>query len=71
MEVLEGFPNCSTKNLNKEPSHLAFLRAGSDRILGNDKRVGVPVVTNRKIKTTKSKTRQSDPESLSEKATSY
>ena len=39
--------------------------------MGNDKRVGVPVFTNRKIKTTKSKTRQSDPESLSEKATSY
>ena len=37
----------------------------------NDKRVGVAVFTNRKIKTTKSKTRQSDPESLSEKATSY
>ena len=64
MEVLEGFPNCSTKNLNKE-------RAGSDRILGNDKRVVVAVFTNRKIKTTKSKTRQSDPESLSEKATSH
>ena len=45
--------------------------AGSDRILGNDKRVVVAVFTNRKIKTTKSKTRQSDPESLSEKATSY
>ena len=27
--------------------------AGSDRILGNDKGVGVPVFTNRKIKTTK------------------
>ena len=27
MEVLEGFPNCSTKNLNKEPSHLAFFTA--------------------------------------------
>ena len=48
-----------------------FYGAGSDRILGNDKREGVPVFTNRKIKTTKSKTRQSDPESLSEKATSY
>ena len=63
MEVLEGFPNCSTKNLKNG--------AGCDRILGNDKRVGVAVFTNRKIKTTKSKTRQSDPESLSEKATSY
>ena len=48
-----------------------FYGAGSDRILGNDKRVGVPVFTNRKIKTTKSKTRQSDPESLSKKATLY
>ena len=48
-----------------------FYGAGSDRILGNDKRVGVPVFTNRKIKTTKSKTRQSGPESLREKATSY
>ena len=49
-----------------------FYSAGSDRILGNDKRVGVPVFTNRKIKTTKSKlARQSDHESLSEKATSY
>ena len=28
MEVVEeGFPNCSTKNLNKEPSRLAFLKA--------------------------------------------
>ena len=25
LEVLEGFPNCSTKKLNKEPSHLAFF----------------------------------------------
>ena len=48
-----------------------FYGAGSDRILGNDKRVGVPVFTNSKINTTKSKTRQSDPESLSEKATLY
>ena len=48
-----------------------FYGAGSDRILGNDKRVGVPVFTKRKIKTTKSKTRQSDPELLSEKATPY
>ena len=47
-----------------------FYGAGFDRILGNDKRVGIPVFTNRKIKTTKSKTRQSDHESLSEKATS-
>ena len=39
-----------------------FYGAGSDRILGNDKRVGVPVFTNRKIKTTKSETRKSDPE---------
>ena len=30
-----------------------FYGAGSDRILGNDKGVGVPVFTNRKIKTTK------------------
>ena len=51
LEVLERFPNCSRKNLNKEPSHLAFFYgAGSDRILGNDKRVGVPVFTNRNIK---------------------
>ena len=72
MEVLEGFPNCSTKNLNKEPSHLAFFTAlDPTEYWGNDKRVGVPVFTNRKIKTTKSKTRQSDPESLSEKTTSY
>ena len=48
-----------------------FYGAGSDRTLGNDKRVGLPVFKNRKIKTTKSKTRQSDPELLSEKATSY
>ena len=31
----------------------SFYGAGSDRILGNDKGVGVPVFTNRKIKTTK------------------
>ena len=49
----------------------SFFGAGKDRILRNDKGVGVPVFTNRKIKTTRSKTRQSDPESLSEKATSY
>ena len=27
LEVLEGFPNCSTKNLNKEPSSLALFTA--------------------------------------------
>ena len=27
LEVLEGLTNCSTKNLKKEPSHLAFLTA--------------------------------------------
>ena len=27
LEVLEGFPICSTKNLNKEPSLLAFFKA--------------------------------------------
>ena len=27
MEVLEGFPNCSTKNLSKEPSNLALFTA--------------------------------------------
>ena len=53
VEVLERFPNCSTKNLNEEPSSLAFFYgAGFDRILGNDKGVGVPVFKNRKIKTT-------------------
>ena len=31
----------------------SFYGAGSDRILGNDKGEGVPVFTNRKIKTTK------------------
>ena len=46
MEVLEGFPNCSTKNLNKEPSDLAFFYGdGSERIL-DDKGVGVLVFTN-------------------------
>ena len=54
VHIATAFPNCSTKNLNKELSHLAFFYgAGSDRILGNDKRVGVPVFTNRKIKTIK------------------
>ena len=58
---VEVFQNCSTKNLNKEPSHFSFFYgAGSDRILGNDKGLGVPVFTNRKI--TLSETRQSDPE---------
>ena len=72
MEVVEeGFPNCSTKNLNKEPSRLAFFKAlGSDRILGNDKRVGVPVFTNRKIKTTNLKAKHARV-TLSERATSY
>ena len=27
MKVLERFPNCSTKSLNKEPSSLAFFTA--------------------------------------------
>ena len=27
MEVLEGFPNCSTISVNKEPSRLAFFTA--------------------------------------------
>ena len=27
MEVLKGFLNCSTKNLNKDPSSLAFFTA--------------------------------------------
>ena len=27
LEVLEGFPNCSTKKLNKEPSSLALFTA--------------------------------------------
>ena len=59
------------RRMIREWVYLFLQGAGSDRISGNDKRVGVPVFTNRKIKTTKSKTRQSDPESLSEKATSY
>ena len=46
----------------------SFYGAGSDRLLGNDKGVGVLVFTNREIKTTKSETRQSDP---SERATLY
>ena len=70
MEVLEGFPNCSTKSLNKEPSHLAFFTALDPTEYWGMIREWA-VFTNRKIKTTKSKTRQSDPESLSEKATSY
>ena len=45
------------KNLNAEPS--SFYNAGSDQILGNDKGVGVPVFTNRKIKNTK---KQNTPE---------
>ena len=60
LEVLEGFLNCSTKNLNKEPSSLAFFYgAGSDRILGNDRGVGVSVFTGRKIKNNK---KQNTPE---------
>ena len=40
-----------------------FYGAGSNRILGNDERVGVPVFTNRKMKTTKKRNRrQSNPE---------
>ena len=27
LEVLEGFPNCSTKNLSKESLHMAFFTA--------------------------------------------
>ena len=37
----------------------SFYGAGSDRMLGNDKGVGVPAFTNRKIKTTK---KQNTPE---------
>ena len=46
-----------------------FYGAGSDRILGNDKGLVVPVFTNRKIKTTiKAKHARV---TLSERATSY
>ena len=70
MKVLERFPNCSTKSLNKEPSSLAFFYgAGSNRILGDDKRVDVPVFKNRKIKT--SNKRNTGRVTLSETATSY
>ena len=51
MEVLEVFPNCSTKNLNKEQSRLAFFTALDPTEYW--KEVGVSVFTNRKIKTTK------------------
>ena len=55
MEVLEGFPNCSTKNLNKELSSLALFTALDPTDYWGMIReyVGVPVFTNRKIKTTK------------------
>ena len=65
LEVLEGFPNLSTKKRTVEFS--SFWGAGSDRILGNDKIVGVPVFTNRKIKTTKQ--RNTRRVNLSERAT--
>ena len=45
----------------------SFYGAGSDRILGNDKGVGVPALTNLKIKTTKK--RNTRRVTLSERAT--
>ena len=48
------FPNCSTKKFEERTVAFSFFySAGSDRISGNDKEVGVSVFTNRKIKTTK------------------
>ena len=38
MEVLEGFPNCSTKKFEQRTVEFSsFYGVGSDRILGNDK----------------------------------
>ena len=59
LEVLEGFPNCSTKKFEQRNVEFnSFYGAGSNRILGNDKGVGVPAFTNRKIKTTKKRNTQ-------------
>ena len=62
LEVLEGFPNCSTKKFEQRNVEFnSFYGAGSNRILGNDKGVGVPAFTNRKIKTTKKRNTQEWP----------
>ena len=54
MEVLEGFPNCSTKNLNKEPSRLAFITAlDPTEYWGMIRECVFPFFTNCKIQTTK------------------
>ena len=55
LEVLEGFPNCLTKNLSEESSRIAFFTALDPTEYWGMiyKGVGVPVFTNRKIKTTK------------------
>ena len=70
LEVLEGFPNCSKKFEQRTVAFSFFSGAGSDRILGNDRGVGVPVFTIRKLKTTNLKAKHARV-TLSERATSY
>ena len=61
MEVLERIPELFDKKYEQRTVAFSFFYgAGFDRILGNDKRVGVRVFTNHKIKTTKLK--QNTPE---------
>ena len=63
MEVLEGFPNCSTKNLNKEPSSLALFTAlDPTEYWGMISKGGDLFLQTVKYKLPKSETRQSDPE---------
>ena len=52
-------PELFDKKLDQRTVEFSFFTALD---LRNDKGVGVPVFTNRKIKTTKSETRQTDPE---------
>ena len=55
-----AIPELFDKNFEQTTVEFScFYGAGSDQILGNDKGVGVPVSTNRKIKTTK---KQNTPE---------
>ena len=61
MEVLERIPELFDKKYEQRTVAFGFFYgAGSDRILRNDKKVGVSVFTNRRIKTTKLK--QNTPE---------
>ena len=61
-EVLEGFPNYSTKNLNKEPSSLALFMALDPTEYWGMIREWFTCFYKPKKRLPKNETRQSDPE---------